>query len=313
MAKDFHSLWLNSAALARADGDLLVPGGVVEPDERGEPTGVLREESAWHFRERFIYAQIPDEEWIDAMRDGRQARELARRHRGARQGRLDRHRSAGGRAPGGGRADPARLAVAPARPARRESTTLGLRIRLGDDLLRLGYIKVVHGRDARLADGAPAGRLGRRDHEPRGVRRDRAPLARAPASPSPSTRSATRRTATRSTASRRRRTSGARAACGQRIEHAQLLAEEDFPRFGDRRRGVRAVHATRPSDRDLAERRLGRQDRPRVRVALAPRRGHARRERLRRARRGARSARRASAPASCARSTTGRRGIPSRR
>ena len=50
MAKDGHSLWLNSAALARADGDLQVPGGVVELDERGEPTGVLREESAWEFR-----------------------------------------------------------------------------------------------------------------------------------------------------------------------------------------------------------------------------------------------------------------------
>jgi predicted amidohydrolase YtcJ len=41
-ARDGHSLWLNSAALARAKGDLQVPGGVVEFDERGEPTGVLR-------------------------------------------------------------------------------------------------------------------------------------------------------------------------------------------------------------------------------------------------------------------------------
>ena len=38
---------------ARARGRRLqVPGGVVELDERGEPTGVLREESAWQFRER---------------------------------------------------------------------------------------------------------------------------------------------------------------------------------------------------------------------------------------------------------------------
>ena len=51
LARDSHSLWLNSAALARADGDLEVAGGVVERDERGEPTGVLREESAWHFRD----------------------------------------------------------------------------------------------------------------------------------------------------------------------------------------------------------------------------------------------------------------------
>ena len=50
IARDGHSLWLNSAALALADGDLRVPGGVVETDASGEPTGVLREESAWEFR-----------------------------------------------------------------------------------------------------------------------------------------------------------------------------------------------------------------------------------------------------------------------
>src|SRR5262245_43191205 len=52
-SKDYHSLWLNSAALALAHGDLQVDGGVVERDADGEPTGVLREESAWQFRARF--------------------------------------------------------------------------------------------------------------------------------------------------------------------------------------------------------------------------------------------------------------------
>ena len=70
MAKDGHSLWLNSAALAAADGDLQVPGGVVELDDRGDPTGVLREESAWEFRRRFVFAQIGDDERLDAMRAG---------------------------------------------------------------------------------------------------------------------------------------------------------------------------------------------------------------------------------------------------
>src|ERR671930_611766 len=68
MAKDYHSLWLNSAALARADGELQVPGGVVEVDERGEPTGVLREECAWHFRDS--YAAPSDDESVEAMREG---------------------------------------------------------------------------------------------------------------------------------------------------------------------------------------------------------------------------------------------------
>ena len=68
MARDYHSLWLNSAALAQADGDVEVAGGVVELDERGAPTGVLREESAWRFRDRYLLA--PDDEFVDAMRDG---------------------------------------------------------------------------------------------------------------------------------------------------------------------------------------------------------------------------------------------------
>ena len=70
MAKDGHSLWLNSAALAAADGDLQVPGGVVEVDGDGEPTGVLREESAWEFRRRFVFTQIQEDERLDAMRKG---------------------------------------------------------------------------------------------------------------------------------------------------------------------------------------------------------------------------------------------------
>jgi len=50
-AKDYHSLWLNTAALAFARGALDVPGGVVERDGTGEPTGILREEAAWRFRD----------------------------------------------------------------------------------------------------------------------------------------------------------------------------------------------------------------------------------------------------------------------
>jgi len=68
IAKDYHSLWLNSAALALAQGDLDVPGGVVERDEHGEPTGVLREESAWRFKERHL--SIPADEYVGAMRTG---------------------------------------------------------------------------------------------------------------------------------------------------------------------------------------------------------------------------------------------------
>jgi predicted amidohydrolase YtcJ len=68
IAKDYHSLWLNSAALAVAGGDLEVEGGVVERDARGEPTGVLREEAAWRFKERHMV--VPDDEYLEAMRKG---------------------------------------------------------------------------------------------------------------------------------------------------------------------------------------------------------------------------------------------------
>jgi len=67
-SKDYHSAWLNSAALARADGDLEAEGGVVERDESGHPTGVLREESAWQFRARF--AMPREDEFVAATRDG---------------------------------------------------------------------------------------------------------------------------------------------------------------------------------------------------------------------------------------------------
>jgi predicted amidohydrolase YtcJ len=68
LARDSHSLWLNSAALARANGDLETPGGVVERDASGEPTGVLREEAAWRFRDEHV--EISDDEYIAAMRAG---------------------------------------------------------------------------------------------------------------------------------------------------------------------------------------------------------------------------------------------------
>jgi len=69
-ARDGHSMWLNSAALAHADRDLRVDGGVVEVDEAGEPTGILREESAWIFRERFVEAAYSEADCMDAIRAG---------------------------------------------------------------------------------------------------------------------------------------------------------------------------------------------------------------------------------------------------
>jgi predicted amidohydrolase YtcJ len=62
LAHDWHSLWVNSAALAHAAGDLERPGGVVDLE-----AGVLREEAAWSFRDRFTVAT--HEEMVEATRE----------------------------------------------------------------------------------------------------------------------------------------------------------------------------------------------------------------------------------------------------
>src|SRR5207245_9671120 len=67
MARDYHSLWLNSAAPGHANGHLEVAGGVVVRDERGEPTGVLRVECAWHFR--VVHGHPTEDELAEASLD----------------------------------------------------------------------------------------------------------------------------------------------------------------------------------------------------------------------------------------------------
>ena len=140
IAKDYHSLWLNSAALALASGDLEVDGGVVERDAAGEPTGVLREEAAWRFKERHMIVVRRRLPRRDARR--RPPRELARRHRGARQGRLARRAAALAAARGARPADAARLAVDPARPRSTPPWPSACAPGSAARYLRLGYLKV---------------------------------------------------------------------------------------------------------------------------------------------------------------------------
>ncbi|HEX8103072.1 MAG TPA: amidohydrolase, partial [Solirubrobacteraceae bacterium] len=67
-SRDYHALWLSSAGLAHAGGALHHPGGVVETDEHGEPTGVLYEDAAWWFRDRHLRPSPAEME--HAMRAG---------------------------------------------------------------------------------------------------------------------------------------------------------------------------------------------------------------------------------------------------
>jgi predicted amidohydrolase YtcJ len=71
ISKDFHAIWLNSAGIGKTGGDLRkydVHGGVVELGPDGEPTGLIREESAWRFKKEHL--ELSDDEYLQALREG---------------------------------------------------------------------------------------------------------------------------------------------------------------------------------------------------------------------------------------------------
>jgi predicted amidohydrolase YtcJ len=250
MAKDYHSLWLNSAALAQANGQLQVPGGVVEVDERGEPTGVLREECAWHFRDS--YAAPSDDESVDAMREGLRV--------AASRGVTAVHDKDGWR---GALRFWQRLAADGALTLRvwqsvpheqvAELAQLGIRSGFGSPLLRIGYLKAfmdgtLGSQTARMLDGSGVEITSRAELEEI--------VRRGAAAGFPVAVHAIGDLANRDALDAFEATREVWAPLGlrPRIEHAQLLTPEDLPRFA--RLGVTASvqfsHA--PSDRDLAER-----------------------------------------------------------
>jgi predicted amidohydrolase YtcJ len=250
MARDYHSLWLNSAGLAVTDGDLRVPGGVVELDEAGEPTGVLREESAWQFRDRYLGA--PDDEFVDAMRDGLQivaARGVTAVH--DKDGWLGAPRLWQRLAEDGALTLRVWQSLPHEHVGRLEE--LGFRSGIGDDLLRIGYLKVfmdgtLGSQTARLLDGS-------------GVqitsREELAEIVRSAARAGwPVGVHAIGDLANREALDAFEETRDDWEPLGlrQRIEHAQLLAPEDIARFGELcvTASVQFSHA--PSDRDIADR-----------------------------------------------------------
>ena len=252
MARDGHSLWLNSAALAVADGDLLVPGGVVETDERGHPTGVLREESAWEFRRRHVFARLPEEDWDHLLRGALQT--------AAARGVIAIHDKDGwlgalGRFQRLHDDQALTLRVWQSHPADRldELAGLGISSGFGDDMLRLGYLKAfmdgtLGSETARLLDGSGVEITSREELEEfiRDGARAGFPVAV----------HAIGDLANREALDAFEATKAEWAPLGlrPRIEHAQLLAEEDIPRFASIgvAASVQFTHAT--SDRDLADR-----------------------------------------------------------
>ncbi len=250
MGRDYHSLWLNSAALAHANADLEAEGGVVVRDERGEPTGVLREECAWHFRD--TYVRPTEDEMVEASREGVRiaiARGVTAVHDkdgwlgalGVWQ-RLREERSL-------------HLRVWQSMPADQVDELANLHIRsgFGDDLVRIGYLKTfmdgtLGSQTARMLDGTGV-QITSRDQLAEIIRRGaQAGL--------PVAVHAIGDLANREALDAFEETASAWQPLGlrHRIEHAQVLAPEDLPRFAELGITASVQFSHAPSDRDLADR-----------------------------------------------------------
>src|SRR5436190_7316372 len=253
MARDSHSLWLNSAALAQANGDLQVPGGVVELDERGEPTGVLREESCWHFRDAYI--EISDGEYVEAMRAGMKlaaSRGVTAVHdKDGWLGALRFWQRLEAEGPLG-------LRVWQSLPAEKVDELAGADIRsgFGGPYLRLGYLKAfmdgtLGSQTARMLDGSGVEITSREELEEliRAATKARFPLAVHAIGDLANREALAAFEATRE--------EWLPLGLRQRIEHAQLLAPEDIHRFHDLDVAASVQFSHAPSDRDLADRFWG--------------------------------------------------------
>ncbi len=244
MSKDYHSLWLNSAALERADAPLEVAGGVVEE------SGILRENAAWAFRDRYVRPTV--DEMIEASREGMRV--------AASRGVVAIHDKDGWlgafevfeRLLAAGELD---VRVWQSFPWDRldDLRGLGLRSGFGNDMLRMGYLKgfmdgTLGSATARLLDGSGV-EISSREVLEDVVRRGAEagwPVAVHAIGDGANRAALDAFEATREDWEPR----GLR----QRIEHAQLLDEADMARFAELgvTASVQFSHAA--SDRDLAER-----------------------------------------------------------
>lgn len=249
-SKDYHSLWLNSAALELARGDLDVEGGVVERDAEGEPTGILREESAWQFRARF--GAMSEDDLVDATRAG--MRLAARRGVVAvhdKDGWLGAQRIFQRLAEREGLT----LRVWQSLPHERlpELEALRLGSGIGDDFLRIGYLKAfmdgtLGSQTAWMLDGS--GVVITNGEELQEIIR-RAARAGWPLGVHAIGDRANREALDAFEATR---DEWAPLGLRQRIEHAQCLAAEDVRRFAAIGVACSVQFSHAPSDRGLADR-----------------------------------------------------------
>lgn len=250
ISKDYHSAWLNSAALAAAGGDLEVEGGVVERDERGEPTGVLREESAWRFRDRYVLTT--QDEWVEATRAGiklANARGVGAIHDKdgwlGSPGIFQRLRDEGNLS--------LRVWGSIPHDLLDDAAALSLQSGFGDEYLRIGYLKcfmdgTLGSQTALMTDGTGV-RITSREELEEIVRRgaERGWPVGVHAIGDQANRDALDAFETTKDAWQPK---GLR----QRIEHAQCVSPEDIPRFAELGIACSVQFSHAPSDRDLADR-----------------------------------------------------------
>jgi len=263
-SKDFHSLWVNSAALTRAGVTRATPdppGGRLERDAAGEPTGIVREHAVR------LFASLAPAEGFE--RDLARAREAARAlhaegitavhdFEGADEQRVLRALTRGGEAR-------VRVLMHLPHAGLDHALALGLASGTGDDAFRIGSLKL-------FADGTLGSQTAAMLAPYQG-RADRGLELIAPAELSALVRRAAAggmapaihaigdravRSALDAFETMRRATTGASAPpLPPRIEHVQLLDPSDLPRFTDL--GVAAsmqpLHCT--SDIDIARRHWG--------------------------------------------------------
>ena len=250
-SRDSHSLLLSSAALAVAAGDLDAAGGVVERDATGAPTGILREEAAWRFLDRF--ARPSAAEHLDAMRQGQRLALIrgvtAIHDMDGELGALDLHQRL---------ADEGSLLlrVLQSQPASRLAAlrALGLRSGFGGPNLALGHLKVfmdgtLGSGTARMLDGSGVQLTSRAELEE--IVREAAEVGYPVAVHAIG--DAANRDALDAFAATRElwEPKGLR----QRIEHAQCLHADDLPRFAELGVTASVQFSHAPSDRDLAKER----------------------------------------------------------
>ncbi len=250
ISKDYHAVWLNSAALALAGGNLEADGGVVVHDEHGQPTGVLYEEAAWQFKAR--YTHVPEEEYLEAMREGVRV--------AASRGVTALHDKDGWLGAIGlwqqlERQGALSVRVWQSTPADglAELRASGLRSGLGSPLLRLGYLKTfmdgtLGSQTAWMADGS--GVVITTSEELEQIVRDGAeagwPVGVHAIGDAANTAALD--------AFERSREAWEPLGLRQRIEHAQCLAPEDVGRFAELGVAVSCQFSHAPSDEELAKR-----------------------------------------------------------